>query len=228
MKKLSMTFVLMFTLVLISFANTFAAEDLSGKVVETMNSGGYTYVNIEKAGNNTWVAVTQTKITVGQDIAFKPGSVMTDFTSKSLNRTFDTIVFSGGVVGNDKPAPAAGVSDMKPPAKAAKAVKVKKAEGPDAYTVADLYEKRSELDKKNVVISGKVVKFSSQIMGKNWIHLQDGSGDASKGTNDLVVTLQETLAVGDTVTIQGTVSKDKDFGSGYKYAVILEDANIKK
>ena len=225
MKKLSMTFVLMFTLVLISFANTFAAEDLSGKVVETMNSGGYTYVNIEKAGNNTWVAVTQTKITVGQDIAFKPGSVMTNFTSKSLNRTFDTIVFSGGIEGNDKPAPAAGVSDMKPPAKA---VKVKKAEGPDAYTVADLYEKRSELDKKNVVISGKVVKFSSQIMGKNWIHLQDGSGDASKGTNDLVVTLQETLAVGDTVTIQGTVSKDKDFGSGYKYAVILEDANIKK
>lgn len=225
MNKLTMTFVLMFALVLISFANTFAVENLSGKVVETMNSGGYTYVNIEKAGNNTWVAVSQTKISVGQDVSFKPGSVMTDFTSKSLNRTFDTIVFSGGIEGNDKPAPAAGVSDMKPPVNA---VKVKKAEGPDAYTVADLYEKRSELDKKNVVVSGKVVKFSSQIMGKNWIHLQDGSGDASKGTNDLVVTLQETLAVGDTVTIQGTVSKDKDFGSGYKYAVILEDANIKK
>ncbi len=225
MKKLSLTFVLMFTIVLFSFAHTFAVENLSGKVVETMNSGGYTYVNIEKAGNNTWVAVTQTEITVGQDVSFKPGSVMTDFSSKSLNRTFDSIVFSGGVVGKDKPAPAATVSDMKPPAKT---VKVKKAEGPDAYTVADLYEKRSELDKKVIILSGTVVKFSSQIMGKNWAHLQDGSGDASKGTNDLVVTLQDTLAVGDTVTIKGTVSKDKDFGSGYKYAVIIEDANIKK
>ncbi len=225
MKKLSLTFVLMFTIVLFSFAHTFAVENLSGKVVETMNSGGYTYVNIEKAGNNTWVAVTQTEISVGQDIAFKPGSVMTDFSSKSLNRTFDSIVFSGGIVGKDKPAPAATVSDMKPPAKT---VKVKKAEGPDAYTVEDLYEKRSELDKKVIILSGTVVKFSSQIMGKNWAHLQDGSGDASKGTNDLVVTLQDTLAVGDTVTIRGTVSKDKDFGSGYKYAVIVEEASVTK
>jgi len=225
MKKLSMTFVLMFTLVLISFANTFAVEDLSGKVVETMNSGGYTYVNIEKEGNNTWVAVTQTKISVGQDVSFKPGSVMTDFTSKSLNRTFDTIVFSGGVVGNDKPAPAAGVSDMKPPAKA---VKVKKAEGPDAYTVADLYEKRSELDKKNVVISGKVVKFSSQIMGKNWIHLQDGTGDVTAGTHDITVTSSDSTAVGEIVLVEGIVTVDKDFGAGYRYAVIVEDATLQR
>ena len=187
--------------------------------------GGYTYVNIEKDGNKSWVAVTKSKISVGQDISFMPGSVMTNFTSKTLNRTFDTIVFSGGVEGKDKAAPAGKVLDMKPQVKA---VKIKKADSPDAYTVAELYEKRSELDKKNVVISGKVVKFSSQIMGKNWIHLQDGSGDASKGTNDLVVTLQDTLAVDDTVTIKGTVSKDKDFGSGYKYAVMVEDASVKK
>ncbi len=225
MKKVSLTFVLMYIMVCINFGNAFAVEDLSGKVVETLDSGGYTYVNIEKDGNKTWVAVPQSKISVGQDLSFNPGAVMTDFTSKSLNRTFETIVFSGGVQGEDNPAAVSKVSDMKPPAKT---IKVKKAEGPDAYTVSELFEKRSELDKKNVVISGKVVKFSSQIMGKNWIHLQDGSGDASKGTNDLVVTLQDTLAVGDTVTIMGTVSKDKDFGSGYKYTVMVEDASVKK
>ncbi len=225
MKKVSLTFVLMYIMVCINFGNAFAVEDLSGKVVETLDSGGYTYVNIEKDGNKTWVAVPQSKISVGQDLSFNPGAVMTDFTSKSLNRTFETIVFSGGVQGEDNPAAVSKVSDMKPPAKT---IRVKKAEGPDAYTVSELFEKRSELDKKNVVISGKVVKFSSQIMGKNWIHLQDGSGDASKGTNDLVVTLQDTLAVGDTVTIMGTVSKDKDFGSGYKYTVMVEDASVKK
>ncbi|UCH80240.1 MAG: hypothetical protein JSW20_10915 [Nitrospiraceae bacterium] len=225
MKKALLMCTLILICVLFHVSSTQAVENLSGKVVETLNSGGYTYVNIENKGNSTWVAVPQTSISVGQEISFTPGSVMTDFTSKTLNRTFDTIVFSGGIKGESKAAPAGKISDMKPPATA---LNVKKADGPDSYTIAELYEKRAELDNKNVVISGKVIKFSSQIMGKNWMHLQDGSGDVSKGTNDLVVTLQDTLAVGDMVTIKGTVSKDKDFGSGYKYTVMVEDAIVKK
>jgi hypothetical protein len=65
-------------------------------------------------------------------------------------------------------------------------------------------------------------------MGKNWIHLQDGSGDPAKGTNDILLTSKETLAVGDEATFQGTLYKDKDFGSGYKYAAIVEEASVKK
>ena len=225
MNKLSMIFVLMFTLTLLTLTAAHTADHLSGKVVETMDSGGYTYVNIEKDSKSTWLAIPQTKITVGKEMSFKPGSVMTDFSSKSLNRTFDSIIFSGGVEG----ATETSSMDNKAAVTSPTAVsKVKKAEGADAYTVAELYAKQAELDKKSVVLSGKVVKFSAQIMGKNWAHLQDGSGDASKGTNDLLVTLQETLAVGDTVTVQGTLSKDRDFGSGYKYAVIIEDAIVKK
>jgi hypothetical protein len=225
MKKLLFIVLLMFTLALISFSGTSMANNLSGKVVETLSSGGYTYVNIEKDGNKTWVAIPQTKISIGQEMSFKPGSVMTNFTSKSLNRTFDTIIFSGGVKGKAQTSSVEKKADVKTPIKV---TKVKKAEGPDAYTVAELYEKQSELDKKTIVLSGTVVKFSAQIMGKNWIHIQDGSGDASKGTNDLIVTSQETLAIGDTVTLKGTFSKDRDFGSGYKYAVIIEDASVKK
>lgn len=225
MKKLLFIVLLMFTLTLISFSGTSMANNLSGKVVETLSSGGYTYVNIEKDGSKTWVAIPQTKISVGQEMSFKPGSVMTNFTSKSLNRTFDTIIFSGGVKGKAQTSSVEKKADVKTPIKV---TKVKKAEGPDAYTVAELYEKQSELDKKTIVLSGTVVKFSAQIMGKNWIHIQDGSGDASKGTNDLIVTSQETLAIGDTVTLKGTFSKDRDFGSGYKYAVIIEDASVKK
>ena len=224
MNKLLLTFVLMCTFALISFSSSYAIESLSGKVVEVLSSGGYTYVNIEKDGNKTWVAVPQTKISIGQDISFKSGSVMNNFTSKTLNRTFDTIIFSGGVQGKAETNPVVKKTAPKAPIKVSK---VKKAEGPNSYTVAELYEKKSELDKKTVVLSGTVVKFSAQIMGKNWIHIQDGSGDASKGTNDLLVTSLETLAVGDTVTLKGTYSKDKDFGSGYKYAVIIEDASVK-
>jgi hypothetical protein len=204
-------------------------SSLSGKVLESMDSGGYTYVNIENAGRQTWVAVPRTKVTVGQDISFQPGAVMTNFQSKTLNRTFKTIVFSGGVIGRHETESVGTPANHTPPkVPADMTIKVEKAPGPDAYTVAELYEKRSSLDKKSVVVRGKVVKFSANIMGKNWIHIQDGSGDPLKGTNDILVTSHDTAKAGDIVTAKGTLYKDKDFGSGYKYSVIVEEAGIKK
>ena len=107
-------------------------------------------------------------------------------------------------------------------------IKVEKAKGADAYTVSETHEKAGKLDKKTVVIRGKVVKVSKGIMGKNWVHLRDGSGDPGKGTNNLVVTTQDDPKVGDVVTAKGTLYKDKDFGAGYKYQVIVEEATVKK
>jgi hypothetical protein len=106
-------------------------------------------------------------------------------------------------------------------------IKVEKAKGPDAYTVSEAYEKAGKLDKKTVVVRGKVVKVSKGIMGKNWVHLRDGSGDPGKGTNNLVFTTQDVPSVGDVVTAKGTLYKDKDFGAGYKYQVIVEEATVK-
>jgi hypothetical protein len=106
-------------------------------------------------------------------------------------------------------------------------IKVEKAKGKDAYTVSELYEKSGTLDKKSVSVRGKVMKVSRGIMGKNWVHLRDGSGDAGKGTNNVVVTSQEDPKVGDVVTARGTLYKDKDFGAGYQYAVILEEGTFK-
>jgi hypothetical protein len=106
-------------------------------------------------------------------------------------------------------------------------VKVDRAKGANAYTVSETYEKAGTLDKKSVVVRGKVVKVSVGIMGKNWVHLQDGSGDTGKRTNDLVVTTQDAPKVGDVVTAKGTLHKDKDFGAGYKYRVIVEEATVK-
>jgi len=107
-------------------------------------------------------------------------------------------------------------------------IKVEKAKGADAYTVSETHEKAGKLDKKTVSVRGKVVKVSKGIMGKNWVHLQDGSGDAGKGTNNLVVTSQDVPKVGDVVTAKGILYKDKDFGAGYKYKVIVEEATIKQ
>ena len=202
---------------------------LSGKVVESMDSGGYTYVNIENAGKKTWVAVPKTPVKVGQNMSFQPGMVMNNFQSKTLNRTFEAIVFSGGVIGQQETGSVSAPAEHTPPKIAAdKTIKVEKASGTDAYTVAELYEKSSSLNKKIVVVRGEVVKFSANIMGKNWIHIQDGSGDPSKGTNDILVTTSGSAKAGDIVTAKGTLYKDKDFGSGYKYSVIVEEASIKK
>jgi hypothetical protein len=107
-------------------------------------------------------------------------------------------------------------------------IKVEKAKGSDAYTVSETYEKAGKLDKKSVSVRGKVVKVSKGIMGKNWVHLQDGSGDAGKGTNNLVATSQDVPKVGDVVTAKGTLYKDKDFGAGYVYKVIVEEATVKQ
>jgi hypothetical protein len=69
---------------------------ISGKVVETMNSGGYTYVNLEKDGKKRWVAAPSMQVSVGQELKLRNGAVMTNFSSKSLNKTFDSIIFSAG------------------------------------------------------------------------------------------------------------------------------------
>ncbi|MBI4682266.1 MAG: SH3-like domain-containing protein [Nitrospirae bacterium] len=253
MKKLSLLFVIMIALILIVSVNgPFASSEksgelphkkaemkskqddssLSGKVVETMDSGGYSYVKVEKNGKTTWVAVPKMKVTVGQEVSFAPGMVMQNFESKTLKRTFESIVFSSGPAGLQGAESGHKSSGQKQtesaPDMKAKEIKVDKASGPDAYTVAELYGKITELNNKKVSVRGEVVKVSPEIMGKNWVHIQDGSGNASNGSNDILVTSQDLPAVGDIVTAKGTLFKDKDFGSGYKYAVVIEEASIKK
>ena len=212
------------------------ALSLSGTIAETMNSGGYTYLRIEKDGLNTWAAIPETKLTVGEHITLPPGHEMVNFTSATLNRTFETIIFTTGPTSaqsahdtSDKMSAHGGAMGSKGVATSTtEAIKVDKATGPNTYTVAEIFEKRSELDKKPVTVSGKVVKVSAGIMGKNWLHIQDGSGNAKDGNNDLVVTTQDIPKVGDIVTANGTLSKDKDLGSGYKYDALIEDAILKK
>ena len=207
---------------------------LSGKVAETMNSGGYTYIKLDMGGKTKWVAIPLTEVKVGQQVKLQPGMEMRNFTSKTLNRTFESIVFSTGLA-SDSSGGAAGKSVMaqhsggknaavKPDEK----IKVEKATGPDAYTVSEIHKKAVSLNQKTAVVKGKVVKVSEGIMGKNWIHIQDGTGDASLGTNKLVATSQDLPAVGDIITLKGTIYKDKDFGAGYKYNVIMEQAAIQK
>jgi hypothetical protein len=177
--------------------------------------------------------------------------VMSNFTSKTLNRTFDSIIFSSGLVKNGPVQPAtdnaaadsfaSAVQEETPQASMAESggsvgavapfteIKVEKATGDNSYIVEEIFTQSSKLDGKTVRVQGKVTKFSPNIMGKNWIHLQDGSGDPLKNTHDLVVTTNmEPPQDQDIITIEGTVRANKDFGAGYSYEVMIEEAQLVK
>jgi hypothetical protein len=211
-----------------------AQNTLVGKIAETMNSGGYTYILLQTKTKQIWVAISKTDVSVGQNIVLMPGVEMKNFKSKSLDRTFESIIFSEGQISQGGPASgnvdsqkkAPGSNGVKPPSN--ENIKINKAMGANAYTVAELFEKRSELDKKEIVVRGQVVKVSAQIMGKNWLHIQDGTGDSQKGTNDIVATTMDLPSVGDNVTIKGILYSNKDFGSGYRYDAIIEQAHVTK
>lgn len=205
---------------------------LSGKIVETMDSGRYTYILLENKGKKTWVAVPQMKVTVGKEMTLMPGVEMKDFESKTLKRKFDSIIFSGGPIGQQaatNPDTAKGfIGNPGTKVVTAEKISVPKATGPNAYTVGEIFKNKEKLNNKNVVVRGKVVKVSAGIMGKNWIHLQDGTGNSKDGSYDLVVTSQDLPSVNEIVTANGTLYKDKDFGAGYKYSAIIEKATVKK
>jgi hypothetical protein len=212
---------------------------VTGKVLETADAGGYTYMRLKTATGETWAAVKQAKVAVGDTVTVEVSMVADGFESKSLKRTFDHLVMGslagpaavaaapqagGPSSGNPHagiPMPSAAPVDETP-------IRVAKAEGPTGHTVAELWAARTTLKDGKVRVRGKVVKFLPGIMGKNWLHLRDGSGTQAGGDNDITVTTDATAAVGDVVLVDGTLRVDKDFGSGYRYAALIEDAALTK
>jgi hypothetical protein len=93
-----------------------------------------------------------------------------------------------------------------------------------SVNIATLYKDKTALAGKQVQLKGKVVKVNNGIMNRNWLHVQDGSGDAN--SNDLTVTTAQTAKLGDQVVVKGVVVLNKDFGAGYNYALLLEDASV--
>jgi hypothetical protein len=219
---------------------------IKGKVLERLDAPPYSYLKLQTAEGEAWAAVPKTEVANGQEVTVTGAMPMTGFESKTLKRKFDTVYFGtlGGEGAPAQPAAAAppamgagegmGQAGMAAQHAAAAAgpsdvgdVKVPKASGADARTIAEVYAQRNALKEKPVTLRGKVVKFNEGIMGRNWIHVRDGSGSAGKD-NDLTITTNDRAAVGDVVVVKGTVRTDKDFGSGYAYPVIIEDAKVAK
>lgn len=205
-----------------------ASAGVQGTIIETMDSGGYTYMKLKTTEGEVWAAVPQASVKVGDNVALASPVPMRGYQSPTLKRTFDEILFATLADGTGEVDLGGTSHGATPAAKVDFSTPVAKAEGDTGRTVAEVYAQRADLKGKPVAVRGKVVKFLSGIMGKNWIHLQDGSGKAEDGTHDLTVTTSGTAAVGDLVVVRGAVGVDVDFGSGYFYGVILQDAAVEK
>ncbi len=222
-----------------------APAGISGNVVETMNAAGYTYVYVDNGTEKVWAAAPEFSVEVGDEVMVPEGMAMHNYHSQTLERDFDVVYFVESVLNASNPSmggsgmgmmgAAGNAGDMQMPeghpsisGEAAPAevdlTNIEKAT--EGLTVGEIYADKENLSGKPVTLRGKVVKFSPQIMGTNWIHLQDGSGDQAAKTHDLTITSSVQVAVGDTIVASGTLTLDKDFGYGYKYDLIMEDATV--
>ncbi|MBU1424840.1 MAG: nucleotide-binding protein [Gammaproteobacteria bacterium] len=210
---------------------TAPAVSMTGKVLEVKDVDSYTFLRLKTRDGELWAAVMTAKVRKGSTVTVENGVVMNNFHSKALNKTFPTILFGtlGSATAMAPTGHGLGTAYPLVPGKKLETINeapVAKASGANAYTVSEIVTSSADLKDKTVQLRGRVVKFNPSIMGKNWIHLRDGSGSATDDTNDILVTSQSETRVGDVVTVKGTVRTDKDFGSGYAYKVLIEEATL--
>ncbi len=194
-------------------------------VSQVLQATNYTYIEVKEDGEKRWLAVSKMPVAEGATLYYEDGMEMNNFASKDLNRTFETVYFIQKI--SDKPieeeqqtpANMGSVQPSKPVIKRMDA-EVDKAE--DGITIAELYANKDAYAGKTVKIRGQVTKYNAGILGKNWAHIQDGT--EVDNNFDLTVTTQDEVKPADVVTFEGTINLNKDFGAGYSYDVIMEDA----
>lgn len=190
-------------------------------VEEKLDVSNYNYLKVSEKSKSYWIAVNKMEINPGEYVIFSKFMEMKNFKSESLGRTFESILFV------DDAKKSGSEEQLKSPHQnivSGKDASVNVEPIKNGYTVEQIYVKKSSLEFKTVKVRGKVVKVNENIMGTNWIHIQDGTG--KDGTHDLLVTSSESVKVGTTIVAEGKVVKDKDFGSGYFYNVLLENSKI--
>jgi hypothetical protein len=210
---------------------------LRGKLLERIDAGSYSYLRIATPSGETWAAVPIADVAPGAAVAVEQPIWMQDFEGKTIGRKFSRIAF--GTLAGAKPGaapaaqsaaapgPAMPPSFVHPPRGAAAEVgqvQIERLTGPTGQSVEQVFARRTALAGKAVGVRGKVVKITSGVLGRNWVHLRDGSG--KPGSDDLLVTTQDECAVGDIVVARGIARTDQDFGAGYKYPVLIEGARL--
>jgi hypothetical protein len=191
---------------------------------EVIQTSNYTYLRVSEKESEIWIAIVRQEVEKGKSYYYMPGIEMNNFVSKELKRTFPSIMFVDKF--SDQPILAkitlADSLKGKQAPEAKEGLKVEPAKG--GITIAELYANRDSYAGKTIKIRGEVVKYTADVMKTNWVHIQDGT--RNNDSFDLTITTNDVTKMGDVVTFEGTVSLKKDFGAGYFYEVIVENAKL--
>jgi hypothetical protein len=194
----------------------------SVKAIESMYASNYTYINVDENGKTFWIAIPQMEIKVGENLYFSKSMEMKNFKSETLNRTFESVLFVDDL---SKSPSNNNMPQLHPIPTTTKEDKINIQKLPGGKSIAEIFSGMKNLNGKTVKVRGKVMKYNPGIMATNWIHIQDGT--SSQGDYDLLVTSDTEAQLGQVITAEGKVVTNKDFGSGYAYKVLIENAKIK-
>jgi GW (Gly-Tryp) dipeptide domain len=188
-------------------------------IKEVLEAGGYTYLRADENNKEVWLAIVKANIVAGNIYTYEDAAPMKNFKSRELNRTFDEVLFVAKLTlkGNN-----GGITTDKKKLAEEKKANTLSAKG--NVSLSDLYKYKESFAGKTIRITGTVTKFNANILGKNWIHVEDGS--LKKNPSDIIVTIDEEVKIGDKVICEGQITTDRDFGSGYKFDVMMENAKI--
>jgi len=199
----------------------YGAVTHSAKVLEHVHSGGYTYIKVMEGISIYWIATIHKEVKKGELITFDEQVWMRNFYSKTLNKSFDRILFASDQMAK---------TDKKSFNKMNKADNfVSEYSHNGANAIAEIIKNKDKYDKKEITIKAKVTKVLRGIMGRVWIHLEDGT--SYNQIPEIVATTKDKKnipEVGDIVLAKGIVAKDKDFGAGYFYPAIVEGTTFVK
>ena len=192
-----------------------------GRLAETFDAGGYTYVRLDTDNGPVWAAGPLTAINKDDNVSFIGRVAMTDFYSKSLKRSFKTIYFVDSYIIN-------GVRIGSMPVDPHKNIEHKQATSLQAFSkaegglsIAEILNDREALAGKTVRVRGQVSKYTARVMGKNWLHIRDHSSD-----HDLTITTDANAEINDIILAEGRLVLDKNYGYGYVYDILVEDATV--
>jgi len=183
------------------------SESYQVKAIEVLQTSKYSYLKVEgegdglRVGEPYWIATLKNDFIAGEEYIYTGRLFKNDFESKEFGRVFDQIYLVSFIEKANKTAPMA-------------------LSGEGVISIADIVSNASSFAGKKVKVQGEVMKVNDAIMDRNWIHLADGSAD----DYDFVITSNVSVSVGQTVAFEGLISTNKDFGAGYTYALLMEDA----
>lgn len=188
-------------------------------VQEVFVDGRYRILRVLEGSTERWLIARTLEVAVGDHLDFEDGLVKTNYRSTALNRVFDEVELVSAVVVSTHETTGA---DSHSAHVAMEAPEFNSTAAKGALSSAEVLKSAAKLNGQKVRVKGIVTKVNANIMKRHWVHISE----SSQGASDLVITTQTLIPVGHSVVVEGVLSVKKDFGAGYVFDVIVENAEV--